>query len=111
MKRVFLHCNMLSLLPRDARREDCGPASPRGNHSKGGFCRESWETPDRGTLARVDVRIEPQPTEDERLAILTALAAAPRRNLLAPLSVEEACAVAAENIPPGLPTNPSARSA
>jgi hypothetical protein len=59
----------------------------------------------------VDVRIEPEPTEEERLAILAALAADSDRTHPAVLSVEVTCAADAENIQPGPPTSPSARSA
>jgi hypothetical protein len=58
----------------------------------------------------VDVRIDPEPTEEERLAILAALALE-TRNHPAGSSVDLACAVDAENIQPGPPTNPSAPSA
>jgi hypothetical protein len=64
---------------------------------------------------RIDtIRITPEPTDDERRAILAALAAATApdgRNLPAPFAVEEPCAVAVETIQPGLPTSPSAPSA
>jgi hypothetical protein len=59
----------------------------------------------------VDVRIEPEPTEEERLAILAALAVDTGRNHPAVLSVEVTCAVDAENIQPGPPKSPSAPSA
>jgi hypothetical protein len=61
-------------------------------------------------LAAVDVRIDPQPTEDERRAILAALAAG-GRTLPAPSSVEDACVVDVKNTPLDQPTNPSAPSA
>jgi hypothetical protein len=59
----------------------------------------------------VDVRIDPEPTEEERLAILAALAAGNGRTHPALLPVEMACAVDAENTQPGPPKSPSARSA
>jgi hypothetical protein len=60
------------------------------------------------------VRIQPEPSEEERQAILAALAAngdEDGRNLSPPFVVEEACAAAVEIIPPALPTSRSARSA
>jgi hypothetical protein len=62
----------------------------------------------------MEVRIDPEPTEQERQLILAALAASAAndgRNLPPPFLVEEACAVAVEIIPPALPTSPSVRSA
>jgi hypothetical protein len=60
------------------------------------------------------VRIQPEPTDEERQVILAALAAGGAegsRNLPPPFVVEEACAVAVEIIPHALPTSRSARSA
>ena len=57
------------------------------------------------------VRIEPEPTEAERLAILAALALDPARTHPGRWSVEMACAVDVENTQPGPPTNRSAPSA
>jgi hypothetical protein len=60
------------------------------------------------------VRIDPEPSADERQAILAALtanAARAGRNLPAPFAVLEACVAAAETIQPGPPTSPSAPSA
>jgi hypothetical protein len=59
----------------------------------------------------VPVRIEPEPSDDVRRAILAALALEEGRNPPAPLSVEKSCAADAENILPGPPKSPSARSA
>jgi hypothetical protein len=57
------------------------------------------------------VRIEPEPSDEERRAILAALTSPDGRNLPAPFVVDEACAVAVEIIPPALPTSRSAPSA
>jgi septal ring factor EnvC (AmiA/AmiB activator) len=63
----------------------------------------------------VAVHIEPEPTEEERQAILAALAAAAAgagRNPRPSLLVEEAeCAAAVEIIQPDPPMSPSAPSA
>jgi hypothetical protein len=60
----------------------------------------------------VPVTIEPEPSEDERRAILAALAGLDEGRTLPPLSaVEETCAVDAENTLLGPPMSPSARSA